>query len=82
VALDCPPDPHQCGTYFCSETFNDFSESKGQKVKLYPRDDPGGEAENQDPVSRGFWKYPIELSGRQRRFPICQPDRADPNKPT
>lgn len=54
LALDCPPDPGQCGTYFWSKTFSDFLESKGQKVKLYPRDALGGEAEKLDQVSQGL----------------------------
>ena len=48
LALDCPPDPDQCGTYFWSTTFSDFLESKGQKVKLYQRDALGGEVEKED----------------------------------
>ena len=24
IALDCPPDPDQCGTYLWSKTFSDF----------------------------------------------------------
>ena len=54
LALDCPPDPDQCGTYFWSKTFSDFLESAGQKVKLYPRDALGGEAEKLDQVSQGL----------------------------
>jgi TRAP-type C4-dicarboxylate transport system substrate-binding protein len=54
LALDCPPDPDQCGTYFWSKTFSDYLESKGQKVKLYPRDALGGEAEKLDQVSQGL----------------------------
>jgi TRAP-type C4-dicarboxylate transport system substrate-binding protein len=54
LALDCPPDADQCGTYFWSKTFSDFLESKGQKVKLYPRDALGGEAEKLDQVSQGL----------------------------
>jgi len=54
LALDCPPDPGQCGTYFWSKTFSDYLESKGQKVKLYPRDALGGEAEKLDQVSQGL----------------------------
>ena len=44
----------QCGTYYWSKTFSDFLESKGQKVKLYPRDALGGEAEKLDQVSQGL----------------------------
>lgn len=54
LALDCPPDPDQCGTYFWSKSFSDYLESKGQKVKLYPRDALGGEAEKLDQVSQGL----------------------------
>jgi TRAP-type C4-dicarboxylate transport system substrate-binding protein len=54
LALDCPPDADQCGTYFWSKTFSDYLESKGQKVKLYPRDALGGEAEKLDQVSQGL----------------------------
>jgi TRAP-type C4-dicarboxylate transport system substrate-binding protein len=54
LALDCPPDPDKCGTYFWSKTFSDYLESKGQKVKLYPRDALGGEAEKLDQVSQGL----------------------------
>jgi TRAP-type C4-dicarboxylate transport system substrate-binding protein len=54
LALDCPPDAEKCGTYLWSKTFADFLESKGQKVKLYPRDALGGEAEKLDQVSQGL----------------------------
>lgn len=54
LALDCPPDPDQCGTYFWSKTFSDYLESKGLKVKLYQRDALGGEAEKLDQVSQGL----------------------------
>ena len=54
LALDCPPDPNLCGTYFWSTTFADHLESKGGKVKLYPRDALGGEAEKLDQVSQGL----------------------------
>ena len=54
LALDCPPDADQCGTYFWSKTFADYLESKGAKVKLYPRDALGGEAEKLDQVSQGL----------------------------
>ena len=54
LALDCPPDPNICGTYFWSTTFADHMESKGAKVKLYPRDALGGEAEKLDQVSQGL----------------------------
>ncbi len=54
LALDCPPDPDLCGTYFWSKTFADHLESKGGKVKLYPRDALGGEAEKLDQVSQGL----------------------------
>jgi len=54
LALDCPPDPDQCGTYFWSKTFSDFLDSQGQKVKLYQRDALGGEAEKLDQVSQGL----------------------------
>ena len=54
LALDCPPDPNICGTYFWSTTFSDHLESKGAKVKLYPRDALGGEAEKLDQVSQGL----------------------------
>ncbi|UCD79187.1 MAG: TRAP transporter substrate-binding protein [Desulfobacterales bacterium] len=54
LALDCPPDPDKCGTYFWSKTFSDYLETKGQKVKLYPRDALGGEAEKLDQVSQGL----------------------------
>jgi len=54
LALDCPPDADQCGTYFWSKTFSDYLEAKGQKVKLYQRDALGGEAEKLDQVSQGL----------------------------
>ena len=54
LALDCPPDAEKCGTYFWSTTFADYLESKGAKVKLYPRDALGGEAEKLDQVSQGL----------------------------
>ena len=54
LALDCPPDPAQCGTYFWSKTFSDYLQAKGQEVKLYPRDALGGEAEKLDQVSQGL----------------------------
>jgi TRAP-type C4-dicarboxylate transport system substrate-binding protein len=54
LALDCPPDPDQCGTYFWSKTFSDYLEANGQKVKMYPRDALGGEAEKLDQVSQGL----------------------------
>ena len=54
LALDCPPDPDKCGTYFWSKNFADYLESKGGKVKLYPRDALGGEAEKLDQVSQGL----------------------------
>ena len=54
LALDCPPDADKCGTYFWSKTFADYLESKGSKVKLYPRDALGGEAEKLDQVSQGL----------------------------
>ena len=54
LALDCPPDAEKCGTYLWSKTFADFLESKGLKVKLYPRDALGGEAEKLDQVSQGL----------------------------
>ena len=54
LALDCPPDPDKCGTYFWSTTFADYLKSKGEKVKLYPRDALGGEAEKLDQVSQGL----------------------------
>ena len=54
LALDCPPDPDKCGTYFWSKNFADYLESKGVKVKLYPRDALGGEAEKLDQVSQGL----------------------------
>jgi len=54
LALDSPPDPDQSGTYFWSKTFSEYLESKGMKVKLYPRDALGGEAEKLDQVSQGL----------------------------
>ena len=54
LALDCPPDPDKCGTYFWSTTFADYLASKGEEVKLYPRDALGGEAEKLDQVSQGL----------------------------
>ena len=54
LALDCPPDPAQCGTYFWSKTFSDYLQAKGQEVKLYPRDALGGEAEKLDQASQGL----------------------------
>jgi TRAP-type C4-dicarboxylate transport system substrate-binding protein len=54
LALDCPPDPDKCGTFFWSTTFADHLKSKGEKVKLYPRDALGGEAEKLDQVSQGL----------------------------
>jgi len=54
LALDCPPDPEKCGTYLWSKTFADYLESQGLKVKLYPRDALGGEAEKLDQVSQGL----------------------------
>jgi TRAP-type C4-dicarboxylate transport system substrate-binding protein len=54
LALDCPPDADKCGTYLWSTTFADYLESKGSKVKLYPQDALGGEAEKLDQVSQGL----------------------------
>ena len=54
LALDSPPDPDKSGTYFWSKTFSDYLVSKGLKVKLYPRDALGGEAEKLDQVSQGL----------------------------
>jgi TRAP-type C4-dicarboxylate transport system substrate-binding protein len=54
LALDCPPDAEKCGTYLWSKTFSDYLESKGVKVKLYPKDALGGEAEKLDQVSQGL----------------------------
>jgi TRAP-type transport system periplasmic protein len=54
VALDCPPDPNQCGSYLWSKTFGDYLESQGFKVKLFPRDALGGEAERLDQVSQNL----------------------------
>jgi len=54
LALDSPPDADKSGTYFWSKTFADYLGSKGQKVKLYPRDALGGEAEKLDQVSQGL----------------------------
>ena len=54
LALDCPPDADKCGTYLWSTTFADYLESNGVKVKLYPRDALGGEAEKLDQVSQGL----------------------------
>ncbi len=54
LALDCPPDADKCGTYYWSKTFADYLESNGAKVKLYPRDALGGEAEKLDQVSQGL----------------------------
>jgi TRAP-type C4-dicarboxylate transport system substrate-binding protein len=54
LALDCPPDPEKCGTYLWSKTFSDYIQSQGLKVKLYPRDALGGEAEKLDQVSQGL----------------------------
>jgi TRAP-type C4-dicarboxylate transport system substrate-binding protein len=54
LALDSPPDPEKSGTYLWSKTFVDYLASKGVKVKLYPRDALGGEAEKLDQVSQGL----------------------------
>jgi TRAP-type C4-dicarboxylate transport system substrate-binding protein len=54
LALDCPPDAEKCGTYLWSKTFSDSLESQGTKVKLYPKDALGGEAEKLDQVSQGL----------------------------
>jgi TRAP-type C4-dicarboxylate transport system substrate-binding protein len=54
LALDCPPDAEKCGTYLWSKTFSDALESQGMKVKLYPKDALGGEAEKLDQVSQGL----------------------------
>ena len=54
LALDCPPDPEKCGTYLWSKTFADHLEAQGLKVKLYPKDALGGEAEKLDQVSLGL----------------------------
>jgi TRAP-type transport system periplasmic protein len=54
LALDCPPDADQCGTYFWSKTFSDYLASKDLKVTLYARDALGGEAEKLDQVSQGL----------------------------
>ena len=54
LALDSPPDLEKSGTYLWSKTFVDYLESNGLKVKLYPRDALGGEAEKLDQVSQGL----------------------------
>ena len=54
LALDCPPDAEKCGTYLWSKTFSDYLESQGMKVKLYPKDALGAEAEKLDQVSQGL----------------------------
>jgi TRAP-type C4-dicarboxylate transport system substrate-binding protein len=54
IALDCPPDPDKCGTYLWSKTFGEYLKSQGLKVKLYPRDALGGEAEKLDQVSQNL----------------------------
>jgi len=54
LALDCPPDLEKCGTYLWSKTFSEYLESQGMKVKLYPKDALGGEAEKLDQVSQGL----------------------------
>jgi len=54
LALDCPPDLEKCGTYLWSKTFSDYLDSQGMKVKLYPKDALGGEAEKLDQVSQGL----------------------------
>jgi TRAP-type C4-dicarboxylate transport system substrate-binding protein len=54
LALDSPPDADKSGTYFWSKTFAGYLGSKGVKVKLYPRDALGGEAEKLDQVSQGL----------------------------
>ncbi|UCG09196.1 MAG: TRAP transporter substrate-binding protein [Desulfobacterales bacterium] len=54
LALDCPPDAEKCGTYLWSKTFTENMESKGMKIKLYPKDALGGEAEKLDQVSQGL----------------------------
>ncbi len=54
LALDCPPDTEKCGTYLWSKTFSDYLDSQGMKVKLYPKDALGGEAEKLDQVSQGL----------------------------
>ena len=54
LALDCPPDAEKCGTYLWSKTFSEYLESQGMKVKLYPKDALGAEAEKLDQVSQGL----------------------------
>lgn len=54
IALDCPPNPAQCGTYLWSKTFSDYVTSKGLHTKLYPKDALGGEEEKLDQVTQGL----------------------------
>ncbi len=54
LALDSPPDPAKSGTYLWSKTFADYLGTQQLKVKLYPRDALGGEAEKLDQVSQGL----------------------------
>ena len=54
LALDCPPDAEKCGTYLWSKTFSEYLEAQGMKVKLYPKDALGAEAEKLDQVSQGL----------------------------
>jgi TRAP-type C4-dicarboxylate transport system substrate-binding protein len=54
LALDCPPDAEKCGTYLWSKTFSEYLESQDMKVKLYPKDALGAEAEKLDQVSQGL----------------------------
>ena len=54
LALDCPQDVEKCATYLWSKTFSDYLVSQGLKVKLYPKDALGGEAEKLDQVRQGL----------------------------
>lgn len=54
IALDCPPNASECGTYLWSSTFRNYLEARGLKVKLFERGALGGEAEKLDEVSQGL----------------------------
>ncbi|NNF98700.1 MAG: TRAP transporter substrate-binding protein [Desulfobacteraceae bacterium] len=54
IALDCPPDPDHCGTYYWSTVFADHLKESGLAATLYPADALGGEEEKLDQVSQGL----------------------------
>ena len=54
LALDSPADLEKSGTYVWAKAFSDYLEANNVKVKLYPRDALGGEAEKLDQVSQGL----------------------------